>query len=50
VDSSAKQKPSDRGNPVVEAKNVNANVNKTVTVSGKNVKFSARSAKEALAV
>jgi hypothetical protein len=33
---------------VNQAKNVNANVNKTVTVTGKNVKFSARTAKEAL--
>ena len=33
---------------VNQAKLVNANANTTVTVSGKNVKFSARTAKEAL--
>jgi len=33
-----------------QAKLVNANANTTVTVSGKNVKFSARTAKESLAV
>ena len=50
MDSPAKQKPQGWGDSAEEAKNVNANVNKTVTVSGKNVKFSARTAKEALAV
>jgi len=35
---------------VNQANLVNANANTTVTVSGKNIKFSARAAKESLAV
>jgi len=46
MDSPAMQKPQDWGNSVVEAKKVNANANTgEVTVSGKGVKFSARTVK-----
>jgi hypothetical protein len=51
MDNTVMQKPYNWGNSVEEAKNVNAKTSTgEVTVSGKGVKFSARTAKATLAV